>query len=101
MAAADTQPLLAVSGCRIGCAACCIAPSISSPLPGMPNGKPAGVACPQLDAQLRCKLFGLPQRPAVCVRLRPMPSMCGASREEALNYLEAMEQATAPRPGGM
>ncbi|RBC14000.1 YkgJ family cysteine cluster protein, partial [Xanthomonas oryzae pv. oryzae] len=24
--------------CRLGCAACCIAPSISSPIPGMPNG---------------------------------------------------------------
>ncbi|HNV09555.1 MAG TPA: YkgJ family cysteine cluster protein, partial [Dokdonella sp.] len=27
--------------CRSGCGACCIAPSISSPIPGMPNGKPA------------------------------------------------------------
>ncbi|MCC6439509.1 MAG: YkgJ family cysteine cluster protein, partial [Rhodanobacteraceae bacterium] len=24
--------------CRSGCGACCIAPSISSPIPGMPNG---------------------------------------------------------------
>ncbi|HNF77692.1 MAG TPA: YkgJ family cysteine cluster protein, partial [Thauera aminoaromatica] len=24
--------------CRPGCAACCIAPSISSPIPGMPHG---------------------------------------------------------------
>jgi hypothetical protein len=31
--------------CRPGCAACCIAPSISSPIPGMPHGKPAGVRC--------------------------------------------------------
>jgi Fe-S-cluster containining protein len=29
--------------CRLGCGACCIAPSISSPIPGMPQGKPAGV----------------------------------------------------------
>ena len=34
--------------CRIGCGACCIAPSISSPIPGMPDGKPAGVRCVQL-----------------------------------------------------
>ena len=34
--------------CRPGCAACCIAPSISSPIPGMPHGKPAGVRCIQL-----------------------------------------------------
>ena len=39
--------------CRSGCAACCIAPSISSPIPGMPHGKPAGVRCVQLTADLR------------------------------------------------
>ncbi|WP_429347626.1 hypothetical protein [Paraburkholderia sp. Clong3] len=27
--------------CRPDCGACCIAPSISSPIPGMPNGKPS------------------------------------------------------------
>ena len=34
--------------CRPGNGACCIAPSISSPIPGMPNDKPAGVPCIQL-----------------------------------------------------
>ena len=29
--------------CRPHCGACCIALSISSPIPGMPAGKPAGV----------------------------------------------------------
>ena len=29
--------------CRDGCGACCIAPSITSPIPGMPHGKPAGM----------------------------------------------------------
>jgi Fe-S-cluster containining protein len=28
--------------CRNGCGACCIAPSISSPIPGMPHGKLSG-----------------------------------------------------------
>ena len=37
----------------------------------MPNGKPAGVRCIQLDEQDRCKIFGRPERPAVCVALRP------------------------------
>jgi hypothetical protein len=82
--------------CRSGCAACCIAPSISSPIPGMPQGKPAGVPCVQLDEQLRCRLFGKPGRPAVCVSLRPGPELCGASREEALAGLVALERATAP-----
>jgi hypothetical protein len=95
--AAALASALPVSGCRIGCAACCIAPSISSPLPGMPNGKPAGVPCPQLDDQLRCKLFGLPERPAVCVRLRPQVSMCGSSREQAMRYLGALERETSPK----
>jgi uncharacterized protein len=82
--------------CRSGCAACCIAPSISSPIPGMPGGKPAGVPCVQLDDDLRCLLFGRPERPAVCVQLRPEPWMCGSHRSEALARLAALEAATAP-----
>ena len=82
--------------CRTGCAACCIAPSISSPLPGMPDGKPAGVPCPQLDEQLRCRLFADPRRPAVCASLQPSLSMCGSNREQALTYLIRLEVATAP-----
>jgi hypothetical protein len=84
--------------CRAGCAACCIAPSISSPIPGMPHGKPAGMPCVQLDDELRCRLFGDPSRPAVCASLRPTPSMCGASREHALAYLAELEAATRPTP---
>jgi Fe-S-cluster containining protein len=83
--------------CRPACAACCIAPSISSPIPGMPTGKPAGVPCVQLDPAGRCKLFGLPERPAVCASLRPQPAMCGASAAEALHILATLEQATRPR----
>lgn len=82
--------------CRSGCGACCIAPSISSPIPGMPGGKPAGVPCVQLDEQLRCKLFGDPRRPAVCSGLRPNREMCGDTREQALLYLERLERATRP-----
>lgn len=81
--------------CRAGCGACCIAPSISSPIPGMPNGKPAGVRCIQLDEGNRCRLFGKPERPEICVRLRPQPAMCGASRDEAMRILAALETATA------
>nr|WP_310235905.1 YkgJ family cysteine cluster protein [Luteimonas terrae] len=82
--------------CRDGCAACCIAPSITSPIPGMPHGKPAGVACVQLDAQLRCRLFGQPERPAVCRSLRPAMDMCGDSREAAFAMLEELERITTP-----
>ena len=81
--------------CRPGCAACCIAPSISSAIPGMPRGKPAGVRCIQLDDANRCRLFGQPERPAVCGGLQPQPEMCGDSREQALVYLQRLESLTA------
>ena len=82
--------------CRPRCAACCIAPSISSPIPGLPNGKPAGVPCVQLDAELRCRIFGRPERPAVCGGLQPSADMCGDSREQALRWLGYMEDLTRP-----
>jgi len=84
--------------CRPACAACCIAPSISTPLPGHPQGKPAGVPCAQLDEHLRCRLFGRPERPAVCASLRPSPEMCGDSREQALRWLGQLERHPAPGP---
>ncbi|MDR3418001.1 MAG: YkgJ family cysteine cluster protein [Nevskia sp.] len=81
--------------CRTGCGACCIAPSISSPIPGMPQGKAAGVRCVQLDGADRCRLFGDPRRPVVCSSLRPGREMCGETREQALVYLERLERATS------
>lgn len=82
--------------CRPHCAACCIAPSISSPIPGMPGGKPAGVPCVQLDDALRCRLFGRPERPACCGGLQPSAEMCGADRPAALLWLARLEDATRP-----
>ena len=82
--------------CRAGCGACCIALSISSPIPGMPGGKPAGVRCAQLDRDNLCRIFGSPDRPEVCNRLRPSREMCGETAEHALAYLTALERATAP-----
>lgn len=81
--------------CRLGCGACCIAPSISSPIPGMPQGKPAGVRCVQLDAGNRCRIFGLPERPAVCGGLKPSTEMCGGSQAHAMHYLGELERLTA------
>jgi uncharacterized protein len=83
--------------CRPGCAACCIAPSISSPIPGMPEGKPAGVRCVQLTPDNLCVLFGWSERPSVCLSLRPSAAMCGATAAEALAILSALEAATRPR----
>jgi len=86
----------AVASCRPGCGACCIAPSITSPIPGMPDGKPAGVACIQLDANLRCRLFGHPERPAFCGGLQPSREMCGDDRGQAMRWLARLEAATRP-----
>lgn len=92
------NPLMSLSSiaCRSGCAACCIAPSISSPIPGMPQGKPAGVPCVQLDEQLRCRIFGRATRPAVCGGLQPSQEMCGDGRAQALVWLTQLERETAP-----
>ena len=80
--------------CRPGCGACCIAPSITSPIPGMPEGKPAGRRCAQLTDDLRCAVFGEPQRPACCKGLKPSVAMCGDSRRQALVRLARLERAT-------
>ncbi len=87
-----------VMECRHGCGACCIASSISSPIPGMPHGKPAGVRCVQLTADNACAIFGQPGRPVVCSSLRPSVAMCGGSREEALRGLIRLEAETVPAP---
>jgi Fe-S-cluster containining protein len=82
--------------CRSGCGACCIAPSISSAIPGMPQGKRAGVRCVQLDAANGCLIFGQPDRPAVCASLAPSPAMCSESNSQAMAYLTRLEKETAP-----
>jgi Fe-S-cluster containining protein len=80
--------------CRAGCGACCVAPSISSPIPGMPGGKPAGVRCVQLTHDNRCAIFSDPRRPAVCAHLQAEPVMCGDGRLHALRWLSELEAAT-------
>ncbi|MEH6549482.1 MAG: YkgJ family cysteine cluster protein [Pseudomonadales bacterium] len=82
--------------CRKECGACCIALSISSPIPGMPHGKPAGVTCVQLGADFRCMIFGHSDRPAACDNLKPAKDMCGDDREHALRWLDALERDTRP-----
>jgi Fe-S-cluster containining protein len=83
--------------CRVGCAACCIVVSISSPIPGMPDGKPAGIRCIQLTHDNKCKLFGKPERPLVCSNLKPSHEMCGTTSEHAYSFLAEIEEVTRPR----
>lgn len=82
--------------CRTGCGACCIAPSITTPFHGMPNGKRAGERCVHLDAGNRCLLFGKPERPRFCSDLRAEPSMCGSDDSEAMVILTQLERETRP-----
>jgi hypothetical protein len=82
--------------CRVGCGACCIAISISSPIPGLPNGKPAGVRCVHLSAKNICLIHDQPDYPAVCRNLRPDEEMCGNSFEAAMAYLTNLEAVTKP-----
>jgi Fe-S-cluster containining protein len=77
--------------CRKNCGACCIAISISSRIPGMPDGKPSGVRCIHLLDDYRCKLFDDPQRPKVCIDYQAEIDFCGINREEALAILYNME----------
>lgn len=77
--------------CRPGCGACCIEISISSPIPGMPDGKPAGIRCIHLTEEYLCALFGKPERPGVCLHFEAEELFCGNSREEAIQILRKLE----------
>ncbi len=82
--------------CRPGCAACCIAISIHSPLPGYPHGKAVGEICQHLTAEYWCRLWGSAEYPPVCRNFPAMQEHCGTNQTEALALLSALEQATQP-----
>lgn len=82
--------------CRIGCGACCIAPSMSSAIPLHPFGKPAALRCLHLDDENTCAIFLQPERPQVCHGFQATQDACGNSREEALALLSEWEILTAP-----
>ncbi|MEL0636370.1 MULTISPECIES: YkgJ family cysteine cluster protein [Marinomonas] len=82
--------------CRSHCGACCTAPSISSPIPGMPNGKAAGQACIHLVEEYRCAIFNDASRPKVCSDFMAEAMICGNSREEAMIIIASIEAATTP-----
>ena len=80
--------------CREKCASCCIDISISSPIPGMPNGKPAGVKCIQLDENLKCLIFGKKERPLTCMYFEAEVLVCGNNSSEAKRILTELEENT-------
>jgi len=54
------------------------------------------VRCVQLTDDDRCAIFGRPERPAFCGSLQPSAEMCGGSREQAMIWLDRLEQETRP-----
>ena len=80
--------------CRPQCGACCIAPSISTTIPGMPNGKAADIRCIQLDENYACKVFSQPERPSVCTMFKACEDVCGENRQQALLNLKNLENLT-------
>lgn len=81
--------------CRPGCGACCIAPSINTPMPGMPQGKPAGVRCLHLDEENLCLLFGTPLRPGFCAGFAASVDVCGETRDDAIRMIGWLEGETS------
>ncbi len=79
--------------CRVGCAACCIVISISSPIPGMPEGKKPGERCIHLNEQNRCELFNSPLRPRVCEGFKAEREFCGDTNEQAFEILRKLENS--------
>ena len=77
--------------CRAGCGACCVVISISSAIPGMPKGKPAGVPCIHLSSDGLCALFGKPERPAICSAFRAEKAICGNTTEDAIRTIADLE----------
>jgi uncharacterized protein len=77
--------------CRPNCGACCIAPSISSPIPGMPNGKPANVRCVNLTDDLLCNIFNQANRSKVCENFKFDKLICGETQEEAMKIMNELE----------
>jgi len=78
--------------CRTNCGACCIALSISSPLPGMPNGKPAGLRCIHLLDNYKCDIYYGQDYPRVCSDFNAEKEFCGSSQEEAMKILGSLSE---------
>ncbi len=80
--------------CRSGCAACCTVISISSPLPGRPEGKRAGEACHHLNEEGFCRIHDREDYHEVCRKFRAGREFCGHSTEDAYRILQELEELT-------
>lgn len=73
------------------CGACCFAPSISSPIPGMPDGKPAMTKCIHLTSEMLCAIWGSPERPLVCHQSKADAIFCGENYQDAVKIFSNLE----------
>jgi len=61
----------------------------------MPDGKPAGITCVNLERETGlCTIWGTPAYPEVCRHFTATEEFCGQNREEAIERLIALEEAT-------
>jgi len=78
------------------CGACCIAMSISSGMPLMPHGKPAGVVCIHQDQNFKCRLHDRHDMPQVCRDYQPDPEICTGDLATTLDNIRYLEAFTSP-----
>ena len=63
----------------------------------MPDGKPAGTACVNLNPEsFECRIWNHEDYPTFCRGLQASEEMCGGTREYALEYLAKLEILTRP-----
>ena len=63
----------------------------------MPEGKPAGVFCANLDpTNFQCKIWQQDNYPKVCGDFKACDDVCGMNREEALQLINKWERETTP-----
>jgi Fe-S-cluster containining protein len=80
--------------CREFCGACCIIPNLTTPIPGMPGGKPAFTPCIHLQIDFSCGIYNHPDRPKACAQFRAEELVCGQNREEAISILTSLMNST-------
>jgi len=60
----------------------------------MPNGKPAGIRCVNLNSENLCMIYATDVYPPVCRNFKFDPEFCGDTNEEAFHNLSKLEEDT-------
>ncbi len=62
----------------------------------MPNGKPAGTPCVNLNEKRLCSLWGTSQYPKVCKEFTAVRWICGDTTDQAMATLRILDHVTRP-----